>query len=40
MQRKRRRTVFVSVGLLAMLAAGGIVFSIVERTRDIADRAT
>ena len=35
-----RRVVVASVSLLAVFAAGGIVFSIVERIRDASDRAT
>jgi hypothetical protein len=38
--KKLRRAIIASVSVLAVLAAGGIVFSIVERIRDAADRAT
>jgi hypothetical protein len=38
--KNRRRAVLVSVSLLAALVAGGLVFAVVERFRDAADRAT
>lgn len=34
-----RRTVVVSVSLLALCAAGGLGFTVVEKVRDTADRA-
>lgn len=37
--KKLRRTVRTSVSLLSVCVAGGIVFGIVERIRDAADRA-
>lgn len=36
---KRRRVFVASVNLLALCAAGGLVFGFVEKVRDAADRA-
>jgi hypothetical protein len=38
--KKHHRAVFASVGLLAVLAASVLVYSIVERIRDASDLAT
>ncbi|MGH7169122.1 MAG: hypothetical protein ACRELG_02450 [Gemmataceae bacterium] len=37
--KNRRRAVLASVGLLAALVAGGIVFALIERVREAVDRA-
>ena len=37
--KKRRRAVLASVGLLSVLVAGGLVFAFIERVRDASDRA-
>ena len=36
--KKRRRIVLASVGLLAVLAAGGIVFGVIGHVRESYDR--
>lgn len=37
---KRRRAMLISVGLLATLVVGGLALAIVEKLRDVSDRAT
>ncbi len=37
--KKLRRIVLASVGLLAVLTAGGIVFGVIEQVRESVDRA-
>jgi len=38
--KKSRRAALISVGLFAVLVAGGLVFSFIERVREASDRAT
>lgn len=37
--KKRRRTILLSMSLLALLAASGLVLGVIENIRDAFDRA-
>ncbi len=40
LNKKRQRAFLVSLGLLAALVAGGLLFGFIEKVRDASDRAT